>query len=503
MRGKKVIYNVLSNLLLQLIIILYGFLVPRIIIRSFGSDVNGLIASVTQFLAYITLLESGFGPVVKSLLYKPIANKDSSTIEKILKASEKFFKTIAYVFLIYIILLCFIYPLIINNNFSKYYTISLIIIIGISTFAEYFFGMTYRLYIQANQKTYIISITQIVTYILSTILIVILAYNGFSIQIIKLVSALIFVLRPLFLNYYVKKKYHINLKGIDNNYDIKQKWDGLAQHIAFVIHTNTDITILTCLTTLGEVSVYSVYYLVINALRYLMLAFNMGMDATFGDMIARKELSNLNKKYRLYEIIYNTINTICFSCAIILIVPFVTIYTSGITDANYIRPLFGILIVISEYVWAIRQPYNELVKASGHFKETKTGAWIECILNITISILLVKKLGLVGVVIGTLVATLVRTIELIYHANKYILRRSNFQSVIKIGLIILETVIIIVLCNHLPLISYINFSKWIINAVMVFLVSCMVTIVINYVVFKDDFSNLKNIILKILKRKES
>ena len=136
MRSKKAIYNIVSSLLLQIIIVLYGFIVPRIIIGSFGSDVNGLISSITQFLAYITLLESGFGPVVKSALYKPIASKDNDTIANILKTTEKFFRKIAYIFIIYIIILCFLYPLLVTKNFNWLFTISLILIIGISTFAE-------------------------------------------------------------------------------------------------------------------------------------------------------------------------------------------------------------------------------------------------------------------------------------------------------------------------------------------------------------------------------
>ena len=92
MRSKKAIYNIVSTLVLQVVIVLYGFIVPKIIINKFGSDVNGLISSITQFLAYISLLESGFGPVVKAALYKPIANKDKKTIAGILKTSEKFFK---------------------------------------------------------------------------------------------------------------------------------------------------------------------------------------------------------------------------------------------------------------------------------------------------------------------------------------------------------------------------------------------------------------------------
>ena len=91
MRSKKAIKNLISSIILQLVTFICGLIVPRLILTNFGSDVNGLINSITQFLAYISLLESGFGPVVKSILYKPIANKDKKQIESILKASEKFF----------------------------------------------------------------------------------------------------------------------------------------------------------------------------------------------------------------------------------------------------------------------------------------------------------------------------------------------------------------------------------------------------------------------------
>lgn len=500
MRSKKAIYNISTNLLLQMIIVLYGFIAPKIIINSFGSSVNGLISSITQFLAYITLLESGFGPVVKSVLYKPIAKKDNKTIANILKTTEKFFRTIALIFLIYIVILSFIYPLLVGKDFAWIYTASLIIIIGISTFAEYFFGMTYRLYLQADQKTYVISLIQIFIYILSTIAIIILAKFGASIHIIKLVSGVVFVLRPLLQNYYVKKRYDLNFKEIDGKYELEQKWDGLAQHIASVIHNNTDITILTIFLTLEEVSVYSVYYLIVRGIKSIIQAFTGGIDSTFGDMIAKKEKDNLNKKFSMYEVLYNTISTIAFTCTAILIVPFVSVYTKGVTDANYIRFTFGTLLVISEYIWAIRLPYNSITLAAGHFKETRVGAWIECISNIVISIILVSKFGLIGVTIGTIIAMTIRTVEFIYHTNKYILYRSTWESIKKILLLVIETLIIVFISKHLPFVENINYLNWIKNAIMVAISACIVTISMNYIFFKREFKEVIQIIKNFKRR---
>ena len=502
MRSKKVILSIIMTLLLQIVTILYGFVVPKIIITSFGSDVNGLVSSITQFLAYISLLESGIGPVIKASLYKPIASKNKKEISGVLKASEKFFKTISYIFIIYLLILAFVYPLIVSSEFKYFYTLSLVIIISISTFAEYYFGMTYKLYLQAEQKTYVISIIQIITYVLSIITIVILAKFKCSIHLIKLISGFIFILRPVMQNIYVKKKYKININSVTNDYKLKNKWDGLAQHIAAVIHGNTDVTILTIFCNLVEVSVYSVYYLIVRGINSIIQAFTGGIDASFGDMIAKKEYDNLNKKFNIYEVFYFTIATIIYTCSIILIVPFVSVYTKKIVDANYIRPLFGTLLVLSEFLWAIRLPYSSITLAAGHFKETRKGAWIEAITNIVVSVILVFKYGIIGVAIGTLVAMLIRTVEFVYHTNKYILNRSAFESIKKILVIIIEVLLIVFLSKYLPKIKVISYLTWIEFALLVGLLAVIVVLSINIIIYKKEFKEMINIIKNIFKKKE-
>lgn len=500
MRSKYSLYNMLSSIALQLVVIIYGFVVPKIIISNFGSDVNGLISSITQFLAYITLLESGVGPVVKAALYKPIAKKNQKEIANIIYRSNKFFKTIAKIFIGYLIILAVVYPLIINVQFDYFFTFSLIIIISLSTFAEYYFGMTYRLFLQSSQKTYIISFIQIITYILSCITIVILTKLNFSIHIIKLVASLIFILRPIIQNLYVKKKFRINISNCDKNYELKQKWDGLVHHIAYIIHSNTDITMLTFFCSLKEVSVYSVYYLIVNGIKSIVQVIVNSVSASFGDMIANGEKDNLRNKFSMFEFVYYSLVTVVYSCSIVLIISFVKVYTLGINDANYIRPLFGVLLVISELIWSIRLPYSTIVLSAGHFKETKRGSWIEAISNIAISIILVFKLGIIGVAIGTAVAMLIRTIEFVIHSNKYILKRNVFVSVKKIILIIIELFIIYLIGNKFDLMTVNNYFDWIKYAIIIFGMSCIIVIPTNIILFKRDFNEFIKIMKNILIR---
>lgn len=500
MRSTKVVYNIITNLVLQIIVIIYGFIVPKIIISTYGSTVNGLISSITQFLAYITLLESGFGPVVRSILYKPIAKKNNQELINILYTSEKFFKRIACFFIVYILILCIFYPLIVSKDFDFFYTISLIVIISISTFSEYFFGMTYRIFLQANQQNYIINIIQMTTYILSIVLILILARIGVSVHTIKLLSTIVFVFRPLLQNLYVKKKYNLDLSKANHSYKIKQKWDALSQHIAAVITGNTDITVLSIFLNLSYVSIYSVYYLVVKGVNSLIQSLTNGIDASFGDMIAKGEYNNLNSKFRLYELLCITATTIIYSCTYLLITPFIMIYTKNITDANYIQYGFGFLLVISQFIWAIRLPYSTLIMASGRFKETQIGAWIEAFSNIFFSIVFVKFYGIIGVVIGTIISMLIRTIEFIYHSNKYILKRNLSDSLKKIFLVIYETLLIFLFSKLISLNFDCSYFNWFINAIVVSLIASCIVLLNNFIFLKKDMKLLYYMILKKIKK---
>ncbi len=503
MRSEKAVKNIITSLLQQVVTVICGLIVPRAIIGTFGSSVNGLISSITQFLGYITLMEAGIGPVIKSALYKPIADKNKIQIEKILKASQRFFRVISGIFVVYLIALCLIYPLIVSTEFEMGYTVSLILIIAISTFAEYFFGMVYKIYLQAEQKTYITSTVQILTTILNAILVVLLIKFGANIQIVKLGSAFVFVLRPIIQNIYVKRKYNINFKEVKEKYELKQKWDGLAQHIASVVHNNTDIAILTIFTSTTEVSVYSVYLYVVNGVKNMVQALTGGVDASFGDMIAKGEKDNLNRSFRTYELFYFTLITIVYIITLVMILPFVRVYTSGITDANYYRPLFAILITIAELMWSVRLPYSSVTLAAGHFKQTNKGAWVEVFSNLIISIALVFKFGMMGVAIGTLVAMTIRTIEFMYHTSKYILKRSQIENVKRVVILIAEILVLVPIGFFISRFVEVNsYVSWLFLAIIIGVIALLGVGIVNGIIYRKDLGDLLDMIKRVFKRRE-
>ena len=83
LRKKKLAKNTVSSLLFRITTIICGFIIPRLILNSYGSEVNGLINSIMQFLGIIAFLELGVGAVVQSSLYKPLSDNDNDGISSI------------------------------------------------------------------------------------------------------------------------------------------------------------------------------------------------------------------------------------------------------------------------------------------------------------------------------------------------------------------------------------------------------------------------------------
>ena len=479
MRSKKAIINIISLIAFQAVTLICGFIVPKLIITNYGSDVNGLISSIGKFLACVSLMEVGFGNVVKAILYKPIGKNDNKTIAKILKAADKFYKKIAIVFLIYVVILSVCFSKLIFKEFEYLYTASLIIILSLSIFAEYFFGLSYRMFLQAKQKTYITSFINLITLVINTIVVVILIKMGATIHVVKLATAIIFITRPLIQNLYVKKKYNLDVNNIKSDFVIKQKWDGIFQHYAYVVRTNLDIILITFFLSMKEVSVYYVYSIIATSIATILENIASGTEAAFGDIIAKKEKETLNKNFNIFEFAFYTITTILFICAMILIVPFVSVYTKGITDVNYIRYAFGYLIVITEFSYAIKIPYTTIVLAAGHLKQMKIPALIESGLNIVISLCLISKLGIMGVLIGTIIAMIFRTLHFMYYTSKNILDRNMFKTFKYIIIAILEFLLVVLGYKYIHTIEVNSYLEWIIEAIKVFLITGITVLLIN------------------------
>ena len=501
MRGKKTIKNTIFSLLEDVVAIICSFILPKLILSHFGSAYNGLATSISQFLAFAILLRSGIGGATRAALYKPLVENNKNEFDSIIKATDIFMKKVGIIILLGILIFATIYPIFVTSEFGWLFTFTLFIIIGISTFAESFFGITYLIVLQADQKLYVSSIIKIISYILNVVIASILILTGFNIHIVKLGSALAFCFYPIAIGIYVKKKYNISKNVEPNNKALAQRWDAFWHQVASFINNNTDIMVLTIFTNMLEVSVYSVYNLVVTGLRKIITAFTQSIEAPFGNMIAKNEEKLLNENLSTVELIVYSISTLLFTSAILLILQFVQIYTKNITDVNYLRPEFAYILLIAQFFCAIRLPYQYIIQAAGHFKQTKKYAIIEAIINISISVLFVIKFGLIGVAIGTLTAMVYKTIMFSNYMSKNIINRSRWITYKRCLVSIIEFIMIFVLYKLINYPTLTNYFNWFINALIVVVISTLVIGICNYIFYKKDLNNLIKK-LKNMKRKK-
>ena len=505
MQSKRVILsrNIVFALVLQITNLVSGLIVPRIILGCFGSEVNGLIQSVSQFLNYVTLLEGGLCGVIMANLYKPLQQRDEKALSGIVNASRRFFRKISYIYLVYVLLVSIVYPLFVKTQFSYRYVLALIWVLAAGLYSQYFFSLSFKLLIQADQKDFIASAVRSVLLLLNVTATVIAVRVFRDILAVEIISVLIFLIQPLVLARYAKKHYRLDLSEEPDQGAISQRWDGFWQNIAYFIHTNTDIVLLTLFSTLPEVSVYSVYMLVINALRTLIISISGAVVPTLGNTLAGGDKKEIEAGFDHYEFSIFAITTFLFACGASLIVPFVSVYTKGVTDADYCRPVFAILILLAEAIYCLRDPYVSVTYAAGHFRQTRTVAVLEAAINILISVLLIRPFGLAGVAAGTLCAMLFRMIAHILYLRKAILFREAKRAfkMVFLSLAILFSVFAVsrLWIGNDPS----TYLRWIVQAIQVSLLTAALILACSFVFYKKEIAAIRDLLRRRKKTEES
>ena len=489
-RSKRASKNIIVSLVCQIVTLVCGLVIPRMMIGAFGSEIYGATASISQFLAYITLLEGGIGGVARAALYKPLAHKNIDLISNIIAEIKRFFAVVGYIFIGYVLILSLFFKQISDiKSLDWLSTFFLVIVISISTFGQYFIGISYSILLQASQRTYITNYVSVMATVLNTILVMVLVKLNCNIIIVKLVSSCVFVMRPVCMWLYVKKKFRLHAGTKTEEKYLKQKYVGLGQHLAFFLHSNISVVLLTWLVNLVSVAVYSVYNMVISQIQNLTLSFTSGMEALFGDMLAKKEYEKLHTTFRYYETLVSFVSVTLFSCTSALIVPFVKVYTKGLTDADYIAPVFAVLLTLSALFYCLRSPYHSMVIAAGHFKETNVAAYGEVIVNAVVSVVIIQFDGLIGVAMGTLAATLFRFVYYVFYLSKHILNRSPLLFFKRMGINVAAIAIVQIFGALVSsAIGVNNYLDWIICAAVVAVLSLIANFVLNFYFYRSDFA---------------
>ena len=481
-RSVNIINNSLAAAMLHVFTIIAGFIIPRIMLTVYGSEINGLVTSISQFIAYFNIVEAGLASAAVYSLYKPLADKDSAGISAILSASRNFYNQTGYIFVSLVLGLTIIYPALIKSASATTIEICILVfVIGCSGALEFFTMSKYRVLLTADQKLYVLSIASICSIALSTLIIVVLAKLGFSIVVVRAVALSAVFLRSFILYFYVRKNYkNVDYYAKPNNDALKKRWHAFYLQLLGIIQLGAPVIIATFFTNLKTVSVYSIYNVVLGGISGLLSIVINGLYASFGDVIAKNEQDILQKAYQEFELVYYMIITWVYSCSFVLIMPFIKLYTKGVKDADYYVPIIGVLFVVNGLMHNIKTPQGMMVFSAGLFKETRVQTTIQGSIAVIAEIVFVQFWGLAGILAGSILSNLYRDIDLLFFIPRNVTElrvRKSFYRIVRIFVCVGISIIPFAYIG----IKVDSYLQWVQNAIFVGFYAFFVIFVINII----------------------
>lgn len=429
MKMKNGALSVIFGTMQQLLTLIFGLIVPRLFIQTFGSEVNGLLSSLGNLYSYLALVEAGVGTVAIQALYGPVGRDDKKEINSIMAATANYYNKAGFIYLIGVIAISVIYPLTVNTSLP-FLTVFLVSMLnGAGGVINFWVQGKYLVLFHAEGKKYIMSIVTMAVYVASNFMKIALLIMGFDVVAIHFGYFIISLCQMSFYFYYVKTKYNwLDLKVKQNKEALSQSNAVFVQQITWMICNNTDILVLTYVAgDLKAVSVYTVYLMIYSTIEKLFTTFFGSFHYLLGQKY-NNDREGYMPLHNIYERLSMSGSFMLYTIAFLLTTPFMKIYTAGITDIAYVDPYLPFLFAFMHLLSSSREASSRVINFAGHFKQMQWRAILESVINIVASVILVYFLGIHGVLLGTIIAYLYRTNDIIIYANRKILNRSCWHT---------------------------------------------------------------------------
>lgn len=499
---KRAIINFLASTVYQISNILIGLLIPKYYTEIFGSVYNGLNQSVTQIMSLLSVLQLGISAAAIQLMFKYIAADDKNMIRAIYRDTGKQYRKMGYVFLAVVLPIAFCFPFLLKEDLPYNIIVAFLLFRIVSSAMEYFFQAKYNVILIAHNKSYAIYVINTVLLLISTALHLTVLFTVQNILLYQAVAVVSTILRFIIVTVYIRKKFPFLQQTTETECappkENKRK-DVLVSEVAGMIIDSTDMLVLSTFSGLVSTSIYSVYNFVVAGIGNVMSSCREAVFAGLGKTYYQ-DFRTFQSKFDGFESIYLFLAFFLYSVTILLFRPFIEVYTANM-DAQYFYAGFPILFVLCKLLVNMRIPSIVAINTAGHFKEVKKYAVMEAALNLGLSLLLVKPLGIYGVLLGTIIGAAFRTPILVWYSNKHIVKRTQmaYWKKILVWLPFFLTayavsVIKPIQCHSLP--------HWLLTAVPTAGVVLVLAVLWMFVFDRKTFRMLWGILGKVLHRKE-
>lgn len=414
-RNRFIAKNIVFGYGANFITLFLNFISRTVFIYTLGDTYLGISGLFGNVLGILSFAELGIGTAMNFALYKPVAEKDKQEIKSYMRFYKNAYRAIAAVVAIVGLIICPFLKYIVNDNgvlqgneIYIYYLIYLF-----NTVTSYFVSYKFSL-VNAEQKNYIFTAINSVTNIFTITfqVIVLLIYKNFLIYL--LTACVITALQKIVVNIYLNKLYPYLNQGptdkLSRNELIKIK-DNVK---ALIIHKigeisvyQTDNIIISAFAGIKTVGLVSNYSLIITSVSgFVNIIFNSA-TSSFGNLMVGTDKEHQYELFRCYKFLGFWVYGFCSIALFNLMSPFISLW---IGQHRTIDNLTIILLCADFYLVGHRTIFNNVKVAGGVFQQDKFVAFIQAVVNLIVSIIMIKLIGLPGVYIGTVCQGLISTV---------------------------------------------------------------------------------------------
>ena len=426
--SKKIKFNLISVVLCQIVTIGIGFILPRIYIENFGSSVNGVLSTIKQIFTYLCLLEAGVGLATTQALFGPVAKSDHDRINSILAATRRYYNNIGLIYGGAVTVFALLYGFVINTGMPPLTVIVLILLNGVPSLVTFFIEGKYGIMLETDGLQYVITNSQIFLQITSGLLKTAVLLLTNNLILMQTSFCLVSVAQLLYVTIYAKRHYKwLDFKAKPDFKAISQKNSVLVHQISGMVFNNTDIILLSFLSSFNTVSIYYIYNLFFSQVEVFINGLVKGFNFALGQLFS-VDMEVFQKKFRIYETVYVAANFVVYTAMCLFLLPIIQIYTGGINDADYINPLLILLFVAAKLFSCAKTPLSQVVEYSGTFDKTRWHAVTEMAINLSLTLFGIIKWGICGALLGTVAAIIFRNIATTCFVNRKVFGKSPIKS---------------------------------------------------------------------------
>ena len=423
------IQNSLVSFISQVIIIVLAMVIPMIVILNYGSDTNGLTNTVTQIFMYMDMLEAGIGQAAQNALYKYIGKDDRTGISRVMSVARRYYRRISLVYATLVAVLAFVLPFTFRTDVPGTVVSVYVIFGGATSLIAFYFTSLWVVFLNANGKSYITNMIALFNKVLLYVVIILLSLGRVNIAFIQIGCFLVSLI-PLFLYLgYMKKNYSwIDYGAADKNEKLPDRNAYVISEVSWTVFSSTDMIVLSVLVSTKLASVYATYAMVFTALETLLNGVYYSIKYVLGQTYHDRR-EDYEKVHDVFNSVFLGSSVILLSVCYRLIIPFVIMYTRGVTDTEYIWIWLPLGFCLVKFLSRSRMVAGNLTGIAGYAKQVSRVSFLEAVINIVLSVVLVVRYGIYGVLYATVAALLVKSVYVNVLADRRIMNRSCLRTV--------------------------------------------------------------------------